>query len=64
MYFVHSYAAEATDDVVAVCEYGGDITAAVERRNVFATQFHPEKSGANGLTLLGNFVTSLTRASA
>jgi glutamine amidotransferase len=64
MYFVHSYAAEATDDVVAVCEYGGDITAAVERRNVFATQFHPEKSGVNGLALLGNFVTSLSRAPA
>ncbi len=64
MYFVHSYAAEATDDVVAVCDYGGAVTAAVSRRNVFATQFHPEKSGVNGLALLANFVTSLTPAPA
>jgi glutamine amidotransferase len=56
VYFVHSYAPEHTDDVVATCDYGGRITAAVERENVFATQFHPEKSGAVGLRLLANFV--------
>jgi glutamine amidotransferase len=56
VYFVHSYAPEHSDDVAATCDYGGRITAAVERENVFATQFHPEKSGAAGLRLLANFV--------
>lgn len=59
MYFVHSYAAELTDDVVATCDYGGDVAAAIARGSVFATQFHPEKSGANGLRLLANFVGAL-----
>ncbi|HEV7886102.1 MAG TPA: imidazole glycerol phosphate synthase subunit HisH [Acidimicrobiales bacterium] len=58
VYFVHSYAPELTDDVVASCDYGGPVAAAVLRRNVFATQFHPEKSGAAGLGLLENFVRS------
>jgi glutamine amidotransferase len=61
MYFVHSYAAEPSDDVVAVCDYGGDCVAVVERGNVAATQFHPEKSGDNGLALLGNWVRGLGR---
>jgi glutamine amidotransferase len=56
MYFVHSYAPEPTADVVATCDYGGPVVAAVERGNVWATQFHPEKSGAAGLQLLSNFV--------
>ena len=56
MYFVHSYAPDASDDVVATCEYGGSVVAAVERGSVWATQFHPEKSGGAGLHLLGNFV--------
>ena len=56
VYFVHSYAAEATSDVIATCDYGGPVTAAVQREQVFATQFHPEKSGATGLAVLGNFV--------
>ena len=56
VYFVHSYAPDATDDVVATCDYGGSVVAAVERENVMATQFHPEKSGAAGLALLANFV--------
>ena len=56
-YFVHSYAPEAGGDgVAAVCDYGGPFAAAVERGNLFGTQFHPEKSGANGLALLANFV--------
>jgi glutamine amidotransferase len=60
MYFVHSYAADVGADsdagVVATCDYGGAVAAAVERDNVWATQFHPEKSGSAGLTLLGNFL--------
>jgi glutamine amidotransferase len=56
VYFVHSYAADVTDDVVATCDYGRPVTAAVERGRLWATQFHPEKSAANGLVLLSNFV--------
>ena len=56
VYFVHSYAPDASDDVVATCDYGGSVVAAVERANVWATQFHPEKSGVSGLALLSNFV--------
>ncbi|MDQ4090238.1 MAG: imidazole glycerol phosphate synthase subunit HisH [Actinomycetota bacterium] len=57
MYFVHSYAAEPSADVVATCDYGGPVVAAVAQDNLWATQFHPEKSGAAGLQLLANFVT-------
>ncbi|HTN80017.1 MAG TPA: imidazole glycerol phosphate synthase subunit HisH [Acidimicrobiales bacterium] len=58
VYFVHSYAPAPDDSevVVATCEYGGTVVAAVERDNVFATQFHPEKSSTAGLRLLSNFV--------
>jgi glutamine amidotransferase len=56
VYFVHSYAASAGSCTVATCDYGGPVVAAVARDNVWATQFHPEKSGANGLQLLRNFV--------
>ncbi|HJV09497.1 MAG TPA: imidazole glycerol phosphate synthase subunit HisH [Acidimicrobiales bacterium] len=59
MYFVHSYAAEPSDDVVAYCHYGGALVAAVVRDNLWATQFHPEKSGTAGLQLLANFVASV-----
>ena len=59
VYFVHSYAAERTDDVVATCDYGAPLVAAVERDRLWATQFHPEKSGAAGLGMLGRFVDSL-----
>jgi glutamine amidotransferase len=55
-YFVHSFAPEVSDDVVAICDYGGPVVAAVERENLWATQFHPEKSGAHGMALLRNFV--------
>ena len=56
-YFVHSYAIqpEIADHVAATCDYGGPFAAAVYRDNIFATQFHPEKSQKNGLTLLENF---------
>jgi glutamine amidotransferase len=56
VYFVHSYAPDASDEVVATCNYGGSVVAAVERGNVWATQFHPEKSGKTGLALLSNFI--------
>ena len=58
VYFVHSYWAEVTDrsDLAATCDYGTEVTAAVERRNLWATQFHPEKSATNGLRLLQGFV--------
>jgi glutamine amidotransferase len=59
VYFVHSYAAELTGDVVATCDYGGPVTAAVERDRLWATQFHPEKSGAAGMAILSRFVESL-----
>jgi imidazole glycerol-phosphate synthase subunit HisH len=62
MYFVHSLHGVPTDaaDVAATCDYGGTVNAAFRRGNVFATQFHPEKSSAAGMTLLANFVTSAT----
>ncbi len=58
-YFVHSYRAKADDpdDEAATATYGETFTAAVEKDNVFATQFHPEKSGAVGLKVLANFLS-------
>jgi glutamine amidotransferase len=57
MYFVHSLHGVPDDpaDVVATCDYGGPLNAAFRRGNVFAVQFHPEKSGRDGLALLSNF---------
>ncbi|MBO4347495.1 MAG: imidazole glycerol phosphate synthase subunit HisH [Lachnospiraceae bacterium] len=57
-YFVHSYYLEADDFsiVSATTEYGVKIQAAVEHENIFATQFHPEKSGFVGLKILNNFL--------
>ena len=56
VYFVHSYYAEGCDDSLsAVTEYGIPITAAVERGNVYGCQFHPEKSGNVGLSILRAF---------
>ena len=58
VYFVHSYYPEPEDAslVAATSDYGQDFCCAVERGNVAATQFHPEKSGAVGLRILRNFV--------
>jgi glutamine amidotransferase len=56
VYFVHSFAAEDGDDVIATCDYGTDLSAAVAVDNLWAAQFHPEKSGAIGLQILRNFV--------
>ena len=57
MYFVHSLHGVPVDAsvVVATCDYGGPLNAAFRLGNVFATQFHPEKSGTAGLQLLRNF---------
>ena len=56
-YFAHSYAAlDAGESAVAMCEHGVPFVAALERRNLFAVQFHPEKSGDAGARVLANFV--------
>lgn len=57
VYFVHSYylKAEKEEEVSATTQYGVVIDAAVQRGNLFATQFHPEKSGTVGLQMLKNF---------
>jgi imidazole glycerol-phosphate synthase subunit HisH len=55
VYYTHSYRAPVTQETIATSEYGGQFAAAVERDNVFAVQFHPEKSGATGLKILENF---------
>nr|AQQ74712.1 hypothetical protein [uncultured bacterium] len=56
-YFVHSYYVAPRDPAVTVgeCDYGGVFTCAVARDNIFATQFHPEKSAAAGLKIYENF---------
>ncbi len=58
VYFVHSYylKAENSDEVAATTEYGVKIDCAVEKGNVMATQFHPEKSSEVGLKILTNFI--------
>ncbi|MGN0170896.1 MAG: imidazole glycerol phosphate synthase subunit HisH [Lachnospiraceae bacterium] len=57
-YFVHSYYAvcECDQDVMMTCDYGGPFVAAVNRNNVYGTQFHPEKSHGYGKWLFKNFV--------
>lgn len=58
VYFVHSYYLQATDEkiVTAVADYGVRIHASVEQGNVFACQFHPEKSSDVGMQMLRNFI--------
>ena len=59
VYFVHSYYLHAEDenDIATVTNYGIDFHSAVGKNNVFATQFHPEKSGDVGLQILRNFAS-------
>ena len=64
VYFVHSYAPHPSDPatVAATTDYGGPVVAAVETGRLWATQFHPEKSAANGLAVLTNFVAACEHA--
>jgi glutamine amidotransferase len=56
VYFTHSYRAPLLTGTTAECEYGGRFSAAIEQDNIFAVQFHPEKSGAVGLKVLEHFI--------
>jgi glutamine amidotransferase len=56
VYFTHSFRAPVTADTAAITRYIEPFAAAVESGNVMGTQFHPEKSGATGLKILGNFL--------
>jgi glutamine amidotransferase len=55
-YFVHSYHVETNANIAATAGYGSEFVAAVHKDNIFGTQFHPEKSQQNGLTVLRNFI--------
>lgn len=57
VYFTHSYKAPVTADTAAITHYIEPFASAVERANVMGVQFHPEKSGATGLKILGNFLS-------
>ena len=65
-YHVHSFAARALkeEDVAGTAVYGSEFASVVSRPPVYGTQFHPEKSGPDGLALLRNFATLCTRAPA
>jgi glutamine amidotransferase len=58
MYFVHSYSPKPSEKriIIAYTDYGETFPSIVSQDNIFATQFHPEKSGTNGLKILENFV--------
>lgn len=58
VYFAHSYAGPAGAEAVSVCDYGSGFAAVIERGAVFGVQFHPEKSGPVGATVLGNFLSA------
>jgi len=57
-YFVHSYYVNCNDNsiIAAQCNYGQDFTAVIEKDNIYATQFHPEKSQAYGAKVINNFI--------
>ena len=58
---MHSYYCDLSDadDILATTDYGVSVTAVVQRSNLVATQFHPEKSGAYGLRVYRNFLTNV-----
>ncbi len=56
VYFVHSFYAEKSEHTIATCNYINPFSAALQKDNFYATQFHPEKSGTIGATILGNFL--------
>lgn len=56
VYFVHSFYVENGAETIARCNYENDFSAAVEHKNFYATQFHPEKSGETGARILENFL--------
>ncbi len=56
-YFAHSYAAlDSNDAAAATCSHGAEFAAVIEQRNIYAVQFHPEKSGDSGARVLRNFL--------
>lgn len=55
-YFVHGFFAETGEETAAVCTYGVPFSAAIETRNFYGVQFHPEKSGDAGMEVLKNFL--------
>lgn len=65
-YHVHSFAARPAyaDDVLGTASYGGELVSVVARASVYGTQFHPEKSGPDGLRLLGSFARLCVGAAA
>ncbi len=60
VYFVHSYSPDISPTTIATCDYGGPVSAVAASGVLWGVQFHPEKSGAEGLRLLGNFVAILS----
>ncbi len=56
VYFVHSYYVEILDDTIATCNYMQNFSAAIQKDNFYAVQFHPEKSGETGTLILQNFI--------
>ena len=58
VYFANSFYAPAVEEASATCRYGVRFSAVIEHKNICAVQFHPEKSGAVGLKIVGNFVCS------
>jgi glutamine amidotransferase len=59
-YFVHSFAPDVSEDTIGVTEHGRRFASVLAKGNVFATQFHPEKSGEAGLQIYENFVKEVS----